>query len=57
MKKTILFILGLGCNILLSCYDGGIKDNKQPVGYSNYDTTKPMEHINSTADSAHAGPQ
>ncbi len=45
--KRILFILGLGGNILLSCYHGN-DDGKEP--YSNYDTTKPTEHIN-TPDS------
>jgi hypothetical protein len=42
--KTILFILALACNILIGCYHGN-EDGKEP--YSNYDTTKPVENLNS----------
>ncbi|MES2516063.1 MAG: hypothetical protein V4580_18050 [Bacteroidota bacterium] len=42
--KTILFIIAIGCNILIGCYHGN-EDGKAP--YSNYDTTKPMENLNS----------
>jgi hypothetical protein len=45
--KTILFVFALACNILISCYHG-TEDGKE--AYSNYDTTKPTEHIN-TQDS------
>lgn len=44
MKKTILFMTGLSLNILLSCYSTDPKNAEEP--YPNYDTTKPMEHIN-----------
>lgn len=44
MKKTILFIIGIFLNILLSCYSGDPKNEEEP--YPNYDTAKPMEYIN-----------
>jgi hypothetical protein len=46
MKKALLFILGIGLNLLLACSNGAQDAKNEVEPYPTYDTNRPVENKN-----------